>query len=169
MLKRLLSAIDWFNNKAIFFSYALLVILLITLYEVISRYFFNHPTNWVFETTTQLFGFYIIIGAGYVTLKNLQIRVDVFWSKLSRKKQVIMDLGTHLFAYLFVVMLLWYSIKLAWTSIQILEHTDTPFGPPLYPIKISIVVGTLLLLFQLLASTIRDLQFVIKGSKHARN
>ncbi len=169
MLKRSLSAIDWLNSKVIFLGYILLVILFITLYEVISRYFFDHPTNWVFETTTQLFGFYIIIGGGYVTLKNMQIRVDVFWTRLSRRAQVTMDLVTHLFAYLFVVMLLWYGVKLAWTSVQILEHSDTPFGPPLYPIKISIVVGALLLLFQLLANTIRDLQFLIQGARHARN
>ena len=163
-MKRFLSAIDTLNHwVGVSVSYMMLLVLGVTLFEVISRFVFNYPTVWAYEVTGNLFGFYMIIGGGYVLLHKAHIRVDVFWSKFSLRNQAIIDLATCVFVFLFLGLLLWTSSDNAWRSIQILEHGITPFAPPIYPLKVCLVIGVLLILLQLIVKTIRDLYLAITG------
>jgi len=167
-LKWFLSGIDAVNYWAgAILSYVLLLIVSVTAFEVISRFAFNSPTIWAHETTTQLFGFYIIMGGGYALLCKTHIRVDFLWSRLSLRKRAIMDLVTFGFAFLFIGVLLWQAGEFGWRSLRMLEHTHTAFGPPVYPIKICLGIGTLLLLLQLIVKTIRDLHLAVTGVEDA--
>ena len=162
-MKWFLSGVDAVNYWAgAITNYVLLLIVSVTGFEVISRFAFNSPTNWAHETTTQLFGFYMVMGGGYVLLRKAHIRVDFLWSRLSLRKRAIMDLVTCGFSFLFIGVLLWQAGKFGWSSLQIFEHSTTVFGPPLYPIKICLGVATLLLLLQLIVKFIRDLHLAIK-------
>lgn len=163
-MKRFLSAIDTLNQWVGFtVSYVVLIVLAITLIEVIARFVFNYPTLWAHETVAHFYGFYIIIGGGYVLLHKAHIRVDVFWSRLSPRKQAIIDLVTCGFVFLFLGVLFWFSSKYAGYAIQIREHSITPFAPPLYPLKITMAIGALLILLQLIVKTIRDFHLAISG------
>ena len=163
-----MSAIDTLNHRVGFIvSYVVLIVLGITLIEVIARFVFNYPTLWAHETVAYFYGFYIIIGGGYVLLHKAHIRVDVFWSRLSPRRRAIIDLVTCGFAFLFLGVLFWFSIKFAWASIQVLEHSVSPFSPPLYPLKVCLVIGVFLILLQLIVKTIRDLHLAISGVESA--
>jgi len=107
------------------------------------------------------------MGGGYVLLHKAHIRVDVLWSRLSPRRAAIADLVTCGFAFLFLGVLLWFSARMAWWSVLTLEISKTPFGPAIYPLKISLVIGVLLLLLQLISKTIRDLHFAITGVEYA--
>jgi TRAP-type mannitol/chloroaromatic compound transport system permease small subunit len=132
---------------------------LIVLYEVLMRYLFNAPTSWGFEATTFLYGIHYMLGFGYTLKYNGHVKVDVFVSLLSARKQTLISLLTHLIFFIPVYALLsWGSIKFAWTSIQGLEKSWTSWAPPIYPFKSLMALGFIMLLIQGLSSIIKDIR-----------
>jgi TRAP-type mannitol/chloroaromatic compound transport system permease small subunit len=132
---------------------------LIVLYEVLMRYLFNAPTSWGFEATTFLYGIHYMLGFGYTLKYNGHVKVDVFVSLLSARKQTLISLLTHLIFFIPVYVLLsWGSIKFAWTSIQGLEKSWTSWAPPIYPFKTLMALGFIMLLIQGLSSIIKDIR-----------
>ena len=67
------------------FSWIVLLLAIVVVYEVIARYFFNNPSVCSFEYTQQLFGFYFILLGGYALLKDEHVRIDIFQSKFSKR------------------------------------------------------------------------------------
>lgn len=167
-MKHFLSTIDTINNGiGVTLSLVVLHFMIgITVLEVISRFAFNNPTTWVFEMTQLVFGVFVVVGGAYTLLKKGHIRSDVFWSRLTPRNRAIVDLATCGFAFLFLSVMLWFTTKVAWLSTLILEHTTSPFGPPLYLFKIGVAIGALLVLLQLIVKTIRDVQLVSKGVEY---
>ncbi len=167
-MKQFLHAIDTVNKRVgLGMSFLLLAMAAMTLYEVIARFGFDSPTMWAHKVTRQVFGFYAIMAGGYVLLLKAHIRVDVFWSRLSPRNKAIADLFTFIFAFLFVTMLLWRTGIFAWDSLLLLEHSYPPFPIPVFPLKITMIIGALLLFLQLIAKFIRDLYLVITGAEYA--
>ena len=70
---------------------------------------------------------------------------------------------TGIFFFVFCGVMLWKGIDFAWTSLSRLEPDATPWRAPLYPIKMMIPLGALLILLQGLAKFIRDLVTAITG------
>ena len=132
---------------------------LVVLYEVLMRYLFNAPTSWGFEATTFLYGIHYMLGFGYTLKYNGHVKVDVFVSLLSTKKQRVISLLTHLIFFIPVYVLLsWGSVKFAWTSIQGLEKSWTSWAPPIYPLKTLMAIGFIMLLLQGVSSIIKDIR-----------
>lgn len=165
MAKWLSATIYTINNRVglILSLGILLPLIAITTYEVISRFAFNNPTNWVLEITQQAFALYVVLGAGYTLLMMGHVKSDIFWSRLSLRNRAIVDLATCGFAFLFVGTMLWFSVRAAWLSTLIREHSITGFNPPIYPLRICLVIGVFLLLLQFMAKAIRDFHLVTKG------
>jgi len=132
---------------------------LVVMYEVLMRYLFNAPTSWGFEATTFLYGIHYMLGLGYTLKYNGHVKVDIFVTLLSTRKQILVNLFTHLVFFVPVYALLsWGSIKFAWTSIQGLEKSWTSWAPPLYPFKTLMALGFVMLLIQGISSIIKDIQ-----------
>ncbi len=64
-------------------------------------------------------------------------------------------------------MMLLYGGSLAWESLSIWEHSNSAWGPPLYPVKLMIPVGAFLLLLQGVAKLIRDILTLVYGPQYA--
>lgn len=162
IVKYFLGAVDAINNwVGNVISYVVHIAILVTLIEVISRFAFGHPTIWAQETTTHLFGFYSIMAGGYLLLTNYHTRVDVLWSRFSPRGRAVFDLCTSGFVFLFLGMLFWQSVQMFLKSFQIGEVSQTPFAPPLYPLKASLVLGSFLILLQFIVKFIRDIHTVV--------
>ena len=132
---------------------------LVVMYEVLMRYAFNQPTTWGFEATTFLYGIHYMLGLGYTLMYNGHVKVDIFVTLLSTRKQILINLFTHLVFFVPVYALLsWGSIKFAWTSIQGLEKSWTSWAPPIYPFKTLMALGFVMLLIQGISSIIKDIQ-----------
>lgn len=140
----------------------MLALCLLLVYEVIMRYGFNSPSHWAYETSTFIFGGVGILGGAYVLLQGQHVRLDVFYGRLSPRTKAILDLVTTPVFFLVIVVLLWQSGAQAYKSVLIREFSDSVWGPPIYPIKIVVVIAVFLLLFQGIAKFIRDLYFVFR-------
>lgn len=143
-------------------SIAVFAMFVLVLSEVVRRYFLNAPTVWSNELTQLIFGAYIILSGGFILKFNGHVNVDIFYGRLTAKSKAVLDITTFLVFFLFCGMLLIYGGQLAWESMITLEHSQSAWNPPVYPFKLMIPVGALLLLLQGTAKLIRDI-LVLSG------
>lgn len=164
ILKRCLRFIDRFNEwVAKIVSWIIIVIIATTVYEVIMRYVFNSPTQWVFEFNYLVHGPYFLLLGAFVFAAGGHVNVDIFYGRLSRRKQAVVDLFTMPFFFFFAAMLFVYGGRFALDSLSFRETLSSAWAPPIYPVKLVIPAGALLLILQGLAKFIRDLHLAVTG------
>ncbi|MBF0202239.1 MAG: TRAP transporter small permease subunit [Desulfamplus sp.] len=139
-------------------SFLVYPLLIIVVYEVFMRYAFNAPTSWGFEATTFLYGLHYMFGMAYTDVHDGHVRVDIFTSLLTEKKQYIMKIVTNLLFFMpvMVCMTIW-AFKFAYTSTMGLEVNSTSWAPPIWPLKILMACCFLLLLLQGIANLLSDI------------
>lgn len=163
-MNKFLSVIDNISQKTGGIASLLIFPLIaIVVYEVIMRYFFHNPTEWVFETARFLFGASMILGGCYVLKERRHVGMDVLYSRISLRKRAILDVITAFIFFAFIGVLLFESIRLAAHSWAMTVHSESPWGPPIYPIVTTIPIAALLLLLQGVAKFIRDFRLAITG------
>lgn len=156
---------EWTGKAA---SYLVLLLTGTISYEVVCRYVFNAPTLWSQETSSYLYGSFFMLGGVYVMSLDRHVRVDIFYSRLSLKGKAIVDLITFpIFFFLFIGVLVWEGGKMALWSWSIWEHTQSPWSPPIYPLKTVIPLSALMLLLQGIARYVRDV-FVLFNERKNR-
>ncbi len=137
---------------------------LITAFEVVMRYVFRHPTIWAWDVNIQLLGFMVLMTGAYNILIVAHVRVDIIVNMLSERRRRIVDLVTAgLFVFAFSTML-WLASRLAWQSAATHEGYTGLWQPPIWPFKIMLAIGILLMLLQGIVKFVRDLDFVMHGS-----
>jgi TRAP-type mannitol/chloroaromatic compound transport system permease small subunit len=146
-------------------SFLTLLVSGLVMYEVILRHFFHLPTLWGNEST--IFGCAVlyVLGGAWTLSEDVHVRIDLVYGKLSTRQKSIIDAVTYLFFALYMIMLFFASAKYAWKSFLVREGTSSPWNPPIYPIKIALVIGVFLLFLQGSVKFIRDLYFSLTGKK----
>ena len=139
----------------------------VMIFEVITRYGFNRPNIWVHQTTTMLWGYYIVLGACYVLRHNAHVNLDLIYRRLTLRKQAIMDSITYSLFFVYVIVILWYSIPWAWKSIMIQEVSREVWPAPIWVVKGIIPISVLLLLLQGISRYIRSIYAAITGKELA--
>lgn len=146
-------------------SYMVILIVGVLLYEIVARYVFNSPTIWAHETSTMIYGAYIVLLGGYLQQHDGHVNVDMLYLKFKPRTRGIIDLFTWTLFFIFCWQIFTKGMELAWESFVIRETDSTVFAPPLYPIKMMIPLGALLLLLQGLVKYIRALNMAITGKE----
>jgi len=166
MLKTSLRFIDnmseWSGRIVSWLIYGVLGTLI---YEIFARYLFNKPTIWAHETSSFFFGTYFILGAAYCLRNDGMIFVDIFSSRLSQRKQAVLNVVTFIFFLMVCITLIWAGGQDAIYSWNVLEHSNTTWGPPLYPLRMVIPVGAVLLLLQGFGRFVRDASIAFTGKE----
>ncbi|MDR1309737.1 MAG: TRAP transporter small permease subunit [Deltaproteobacteria bacterium] len=164
MLKTITAAIEKIST---FFGYigAPLPFLaaLIIFYEIAMRQLFDSPTRWVSETTAMLCGICYLLG-GALTMKNDgHVRVDILYSRFSKRVRAILDCLT----FCFIALYLGVMLRVIWPymvqSIKLDEHSYTAWNPMVWPMKILLFLGFVLVLLQAISRLIKDLHMAITG------
>jgi TRAP-type mannitol/chloroaromatic compound transport system permease small subunit len=158
---RFIDAMSEWTGKAA--SYLITVLAFMVGFEVVARYFFNHPTEWGPELSAMVFGTFAILGGAYVLRMDGHVSMDIVYQLIRPRPRALLDLCTAVLSFSFVGVLLWKGGESAWVSIRTLEHASTMWGPPLYPVKSMLPVGAFLLLLQLVNKFIRDVITLIRG------
>jgi len=143
--------------------WAALAMILVMLFEVISRYAFNAPTIWVHELCQQFWGFYLVFGAAYVMHHRAHVNLDVLYRRLSLRKQAILESITCWFFFIYCGVILWCVVPHVWRSVMRLEYSPSIWGPPVWPLKLMIPIAIFLLLVQGVARYIPSLYTAITG------
>ena len=165
-MKRLLSAIDWiviWTGKV--FSVLTLVVAFVVVYEIVMRYVFHAPTLWASESMVFGCALVYVMGGAWTALDGKHVRIELLYGRMPERGRAVADLATFFFFALYLGMMLWASCRFAWESFRLRETAGSPWDPPVYPFKIALAIGILLLLVQGTGKFIRDLHFAIRGRR----
>lgn len=165
ILDRLLAAVDYLSlQSGKFVAYLLLPISGIMVFEVIARYAFNAPTVWSTEIVVMLAGTLYIVGGAYTQYLRGHISVDTLYEYLSPWWRTVIRVTIHspLF-FLYVGVLFWVGTEFAWDSVLENEHSGTLWNPVIWPFKLVIPLGALLVLLQGTAQFVRDVRALVTG------
>jgi TRAP-type mannitol/chloroaromatic compound transport system permease small subunit len=131
-------------------------------YEVVARYVFNSPTNWVHESMFLMFGMQYMIAGAYAYRDETHVRVDIVYSQLSARGRAICDVITSVFFFIFVGTMTVTGWTFAHDAIAVRESSFTEWGIQYWPVKLSIPIGAALLLLQGFARLVRDIAIVTR-------
>jgi TRAP-type mannitol/chloroaromatic compound transport system permease small subunit len=160
---RLTDAIEWINVRAgQYVAWWSLMAVFVYYYEVIARFAFNSPTNWVHESMFLMFGMQYMMSGAYAYREDQHVRVDVVYSKFSPRGKAIADIITSVFFFIFIGTLLVTGYRFAADSINFNEHSFTEWGIQYWPVKLTMPIGAALLLLQGVAKLIKDVLLVTR-------
>ncbi|WP_235045540.1 TRAP transporter small permease subunit [Methylophaga lonarensis] len=162
-LKHRIDALTEFSGKTV--SWLVLALVLLIVYDVTMRYWFQSGSVALQELEWHLFALLFLLGMAYTHKHDGHVRVDiVFRSRLlnDRQRAWINVLGTVLFLMPFCLMVLFTSWPFVYNSWLFSETSPDPGGlPHRFLIKSALLVGFGLLLLQGIAEFIRNLQIVL--------
>lgn len=142
-------------------SYAVLILFLLLLSDVLLRYAVQAPMVWSAELGTMIFGVYAILGGGYLLARRQHVNVDLFYANFSRRGQALTDVLTSALFFLFVGVLVSESWGMAADSISRWERSFlSTWQPYVWPFKAMIPVAAVLLLAQGVVKLIADLMIL---------
>lgn len=131
-LKKYIELIDSMNEKigkAI--AWLTLILVLVVCFDVVSRYVFKSSSVGVQELEWHLFAVIFLMGGAYTLKHEKHVRVDIIFSRLTKKKQAVINLiGTILFLIPFCLLIINSSIDFFWNSFIIGESSPDPGGLP---------------------------------------
>jgi TRAP-type mannitol/chloroaromatic compound transport system permease small subunit len=157
--------IDRFNTRiGAFVAWWAVVAVFAYYYEVMARYIFNSPTNWVHESMFLMFGMQYMLCGAYAYREDQHVRVDVVYTHFSRRGKAIADIVTSVFFFIFVITMLWTGARFAMDAVNVGEHSFTEWGVQYWPVKLMIPIGAFLLALQGVSKLIKDILIVRQES-----
>lgn len=154
---RFCDAVDRANEwLGLAWGYAILIVTVAVLYEVVARTLFDSPTTWSNETVIYVSAVAYLLGGAYAHQHHRHVRIDLIYERLSPKMRLRIDLFTALFFFLYVGALVWVGGLMAWDSFTQGETTGTPWNPLIWPVKLAIPVAGVLLILQGIANLLRE-------------
>jgi len=159
---QIINSISEFTGQLVKFLVVLLIIVLC--YEVISRYAFNRPTIWALETSKMLMGTFGACGWAYTYLYDGHVRVDVFYSKLSRTGRAWIDVILSII-FLFPICIILISAGIRWAAFSWKfseKMVESSWLPRAAPFRTVLVFGFFLFALQSLSKFFQDLYFLIR-------
>ncbi|MEM8977931.1 MAG: TRAP transporter large permease subunit [Pseudomonadota bacterium] len=162
------AAIDVLNYRAgQLISLLMIPLIIIVVYEVISRNAFSilqnagfedfarslglGPTLWVYDMSRMLAGVLFMAAAGYGLMRGVHIRADFLYRNWSDKTQATVD--ALLYLLFFIPSMIFFSIVASeywWLAFSRGEtmQIDSAWGPLLWPARLAMPVGAVLLALQ---------------------
>jgi TRAP-type mannitol/chloroaromatic compound transport system permease small subunit len=142
-------------------SWALLAAVLICSGNALVRYGLNNSSNGWLEIQWYLFAAVFLLGSSYTLRRNEHVRIDVVTGRFSKRTQVWIDLFGFIFFLLpMVALILYLGVPYAWHSIQNQEMSSNAGGLIVWPAKLLIPLGFLLMLLQGFSEIIKRIGFL---------
>ena len=165
-MRKILKAIDATNELVgtVIKWLAPYIMVLITI-QVFLRYVLGQPGDVLPILMITAGATLYVLGWGYVYRHDRHVRVDVFYARWSPRTKALIDVISSLIWLLpWLAFLLFISGKWAWESYETAEWwTLTYWRPPLWPMRLTIFVGVVLLSLQGLVQLYRSFYILIRN------
>ena len=148
------------RESSIVSGFLVLITVAISVYEVLSRYLFNEPTEWALDLGVFCLIWLSYASFAYLLKEGAHIAVDVLTSQFTPRTRAIWDIGTSIFTLIFCSVLFYLSIPWAIHAAVTNEVSAGMLRVPMWPIKIVVPLGTFLLVIWVLRDLTRRLQSV---------
>lgn len=129
-------------------------IVLLMLWEVLSRYVFSAPTSWAPELATLIFGPFFLLGGPYLLHLGGHVAVDVASAHATGRLAILLKLAGLFLAAVFGAILLWFSVPLVMQSFSYGETSYSAWNPIVWPAKAFLPLSAILLILQAFADAI---------------
>ncbi len=155
--------IDALNEKiGLTISWALLAAVFICSGNALIRYTFNTSSNAWLEIQWYLFSAIFLLASSYTLRRNEHVRIDVIVGKFSKRTQVWIDVfGFTFFLLPATLLILYFATPFAFESIRNQEVSSNAGGLIVWPAKLLIPLGFLLLTLQGIAELIKRIAYLM--------
>lgn len=149
-----IDALNQFIGKL--FSWILLPMIVLTSFEVFSRYVLNHPTVWAWELIIQIWGLMLMTCGGYCYWKGGFVRVDLAYNKFPQKGKYIVGIITAVLALICMALTFRFGWNLFYTSFMRNERISSVWGSPMWTIRFWVPLGSGLMFIQAISELIKN-------------
>ncbi|TCS62287.1 TRAP-type mannitol/chloroaromatic compound transport system permease small subunit [Primorskyibacter sedentarius] len=156
--RRYITLVDGMN-RAIgrVIMYGIFVLMGVLLWSSVSKTFFS-PSLWTLEMAQFMMVGYYMLGGPYSIQMGSNVRMDLLYGEWSTRRKAAVDSITVCFLIFYLVILLWGGIDSTAYSFKYGgERSPTAWRPYLWPIKIVMCVGIVLMLLQALSELCKDI------------
>ncbi|WP_153111654.1 TRAP transporter small permease subunit [Propionivibrio limicola] len=144
-------------------TWIVLLVVLISAGNAVMRYTISYSSNALLEIQWYLFGAIFFACSGYTLLRNEHVRIDLIASKFSRRGQAWIDiLGIIFFLMPMAVAIIYFSWPVFLHAFESGEMSNSAGGLIVWPARLMIPAGFLLLSLQALSELIKRVGF-LKG------
>ncbi|HJV02882.1 MAG TPA: TRAP transporter small permease subunit [Burkholderiaceae bacterium] len=167
-------AIDLLNEKvANAVAYALLAAVAICTVNALVRYIFNASSNAWLEIQWYLFAAMFMLASSHTLKRDEHVRIDVIAGRFSKRTQVWIDLfGFMFFLMPISLVILYFGVPFAIGSIQSGEMSSNAGGLIVWPAKLLVPAGFVLMVLQGVSEIIKRIAFLagkIDGHEFAKH
>ena len=155
-------AVDWLNAQVgKWVIWLILASTVISGVNAVVRKAFNTSSNAYLEVQWYLFAGAFLLAAGYTLLNGEHVKIDVISGKLSKRKQIWIDvIGFTLFLTPVCLVILYYGIPFFLQGYRSGEMSSNAGGLVRWPVYIFIPIGFFLLLLQGLSELVKRVAFL---------
>ena len=140
----------------------ILVTVLVSAANAVVRKAFNYSSNGFLEIQWYLFSAIFLGAAGYTLLRNEHVRIDVISGRLSKRTQTWIDIfGTIFFLLPMAVLVGWLSWPVFVEAYQRQEVSSNAGGLIVWPARLLVPIGFLLLGLQGISELIKRVAFLM--------
>ncbi|OGP55213.1 MAG: hypothetical protein A2162_06435 [Deltaproteobacteria bacterium RBG_13_52_11b] len=94
------------------------LVTLLLLYEVITRYFFHDPSIWALDFTMYAICYLTFLGAAWLQREEGHVRVEIFTAILKPRHRAFLTGVTSVIAFLSCAIFCWQAFKLTLSAYQ---------------------------------------------------
>ena len=171
MVNRLIYAIDQLSKTVGHaFAWCIVILTLGTCFEVFMRYALNDPTSWAFDLSYMMYGATFFMAGAYTLSRGGHVRADMFYRLWPERTQAKVELLLYvIFFFPGILALVVAGSAYGFESLRIREvSVNSPAGMPIWPLKMMISVGALLIAIQGFAEVLRCVVCLRDGQWPAR-
>ncbi len=115
-----------------------------------------NPPHWILEGSQFSMSAYYLLGGAYSLQLASHVRMDLLYGGWSDRTKTWVDSFTVLFLIVYLAVLLYGGFNSVDYAIEYSERSRTLWRPYMWPIKVVMVIGILLMLLQAISEFLKD-------------
>ena len=151
---RTIDRLNWLIGRATI--YMIFVMMGVLFYSSISKVFFL-PALWTLEMAQFLMVAYFLLGGPYSIQLDGHVRMDLLYGSWSERTRKRWDAATSLIMVGYLLLLLFGSVASTIYALKYGERSYSAWQPYMWPIKVVMTFGILMMLLQAVSEFFKDL------------
>jgi TRAP-type mannitol/chloroaromatic compound transport system permease small subunit len=129
----------------------------VLLFGSISRYVFNASFLWIIEMSQFLMAAYYLLGGGYSMQLEAHVRMDVFYDRWQTRTRAFWDSLTAFCLVFYLFYMVWGGWSSTAYALKYGQTNYSAWAPLMWPIKMIMTLGIVLMLLQAFSFFFKDL------------
>jgi TRAP-type C4-dicarboxylate transport system permease small subunit len=132
-------------------------LMVITVYEVVLRYFFHNPPTWSMPVAQYALLWIVSLSISYTQARGTHIKIDAIIVRAPQQIQTIVGMVVSVLAILFFILFTWSGINYSLEIFREARDSGPTLFWPLFPIIVIMPVGGFLMVLQLLTTLTKQI------------